>query len=129
MRNSPTRNGPQNGARDIEKEALVRRRGQTSSRVNGRWAPRARNRQNTSAHDARALGGVLTHKAIQIAFPQRLWLAFSEWNLGEAHCNRRNKADRGPSLAPEGPLLGPEVQQSRDCEDARVYEQVEQANP
>jgi hypothetical protein len=92
----------------------------------GRRAPEiARTLQPTT----RALGAVLTHKAIQIAFPQRLWLAFSEWNLGEAHCNRRNKADRGPSLAPEGPLLGPEVQQSRDCEDARAYEQVEQANP
>jgi hypothetical protein len=68
--------------------------------------------------DLRALGGVLlTHQAIQIAFPHRLWLAFDESNLERLIAAGRSNQTPVLRWIPRALSVGIDAQQSRDWEE------------
>jgi ribonuclease D len=65
--------------------------------------------------DLRALGGVLlTHQAIQITFPQRLWLAFRESDLQRLIAAGQSKQTSVLRWLPRAVSVGHDAQQSRD---------------
>jgi hypothetical protein len=68
--------------------------------------------------DLRALGGVLlTHQAIQIAFPHRLWLAFQESDLKILITAGRPNQTPVLRWIPRALSVGVDAQQSRDWEE------------